>query len=90
MSVFAVIGYTELPKLKSRIEELYPAGKHYHLPPAAWFISDIGTTEEIGDKIGIKNGQLNVQAVVIAVNTYAGWVRSDFWEWLKAIQTPKT
>ena len=66
-------------------EEVYrfPDLKAYELKDDTWFVSYDGTTRELAEKIGIRQGRIG-SGVVILVGAYAGYASTDLWEWLRA------
>jgi len=83
MTIFAIIVHQGADVLQQEIEQRY--SDKYYLPPSCWFVVDEGTSEEVGIKLRLKDGQLvGVQAVIIPVSNYYGFAPSGLWEWIKS------
>jgi len=83
MNVFVVVGHQGLNELGAAIREHY-TGQHYVLTPATWFVADNITSGEVSAKLGLENGKIGAQGVVVTVTTYAGFAPRDLWEWIKS------
>lgn len=82
MALFAVIAHAGAPRLSEAVKARY-SEKHFFRAPNCWFVEDDATTEVVAARLEIQNGELEgVQAVVLPVSNYAGWVPKTLWEWL--------
>jgi hypothetical protein len=80
MTIFAIMGTGKLPELAASIMEHYPT-QFYKLRDAHWFVSDIVTSREVSDKLGMSDG-VRGEGVVLAVSGYWGLTDKQLWEWL--------
>jgi hypothetical protein len=81
MSVFAVIGIVNPNAIREAVVRQYGAN-HHQFAENAWFVPDNGTTKDVSDKLGITNGALNAQGVVLKFDGYSGWASAEGWKWL--------
>jgi hypothetical protein len=81
MASFAVIGSNNPAVLKAAIVKQYGAN-HYEFASNVWFVSDLGTTKDVMDKLGITDGKLGASAAVLKFVGYAGYAAGDAWTWL--------
>jgi hypothetical protein len=81
MAVFAIIGRDHPGALRDAIITQYGAN-HFEFAENAWFIPDNGTTKDVADKLGISNGRITAQAIVMRFDGYSGWAPADSWKWL--------
>lgn len=56
--------------------------KHYELKNDTWLISYKGTTRELADVLGIRDGDTG-PGIVCLIEGYSGRLPRDAWEWLK-------
>ena len=47
-----------------------------------FFVSFIGTTQELAREVGLKEGG-GASGVVLAINNYSGFADPNIWEWLR-------
>jgi hypothetical protein len=81
MADFVIISYQNPDTIRQAIARQY-GENHYQFTPASWFISDVGTTKDVMDKLGLSGGKLGAQAVVIKYDAYSGYGPSAAWKWL--------
>ena len=81
MSIFAVIASENPGGVNQSIVRQYGAN-HYRFAENAWFVSDNGTTKDVADKLGITNGAIQAQGVVLKFDGYSGWASSAGWDWI--------
>jgi hypothetical protein len=81
MSVFVVIGRTNPNSIREAVVRQYGAN-HYQFSESSWFVQDNGTTKDVADKLGIVNGELGAQGVVLRFDAYSGFAPADGWKWL--------
>lgn len=84
MPAFTVIATTNAPVIEAAINRQYGAN-HYRFSPTVWFVADVGTTKDIADKLGITNGALGAQGVVLKTVAYSGYATASAWSWLQNI-----
>ena len=82
MSVYAIIASSNPGPLGAAIAAQYGAA-HFQFDATTWFISDGGSSRSISDKLGLSNGSLGSQGIIVKVTGYAGYARSDTWTWLQ-------
>jgi hypothetical protein len=82
MAVFVVIGSVKSDALKAAIIQQYGAN-HYEFASNAWFVPDVGTTKDVMDKLGLQNGGIGAQGVVLRFTAYAGYANAAGWTWLQ-------
>jgi hypothetical protein len=82
MADFVIISHLRHAAVRDAIVRQY-GENHYEFTPTSWFISDVGTTKDVMDKLGITNGKLEgAQAVIIKFDAYAGYGPAVAWKWL--------
>ena len=82
MPVFLVCSETDLPDLESKVKEEFK--EHYYVlrKDSQWLIDAEKTTEELSEKLGIKEGDFRGVVVFLTTNNW-GYYRSSLWEWLE-------
>lgn len=81
MPVFAIVATTNPPAVKEAVQTQYGAN-HHEFAPNIWFVSDAGNTKTVADKIGITNGVVGSQGVVLQMSAYAGFAQQTAWTFL--------
>jgi hypothetical protein len=81
MADFVIIGYLNPDAIRQSIVRQY-GENHYQFTPSSWFISDVGTTKDVLDKLGLSGGKLEAQAVIIKYDAYSGYGPAAAWKWL--------
>jgi hypothetical protein len=82
MPIFIVIA-TRKGKSPSFVEAIKRENiKYYELKDDAWLLSYKGTTRELADLLGIREGDTG-PGIVCLVESYSGRLPRDAWEWLK-------
>jgi hypothetical protein len=81
MSVFAVIASSNPSAVGTAIVAQYGAN-HYQFTNNVWFVSDNGTTKDVSDRLGISNGVIGAQGVVLKFDNYSGYAATAGWQWL--------
>ena len=81
MADFVIIGYLNPDPLREAIVRQY-GENHYQFTPSSWFITDVGTSKDVMDKLGLSSGKLGAQAVIIKYDAYAGYGPAAAWKWL--------
>jgi hypothetical protein len=81
MSVFVIIGSVNPNFIAEAVVRQYGAN-HYQLTSNAWFVPDNGTTKDVADKLGITNGAIGAQGVILKFDGYSGWASAEAWKWL--------
>jgi hypothetical protein len=82
MTVFAIMGLSNLEKLAAEIARVYPAD-FLRISTTHWFVVDKLTSKEVAEKLGIPDGQ-TADAVVVATSGYWGRAQNQVWEWLSS------
>ena len=85
MAIFAIIKQPGLygEKLGAAIGQRYPDA-FYSLSNDAWLVSDIGTAQDVSERLGITSGE-NGSAVVIEMASYFGRANPAIWSWIKTM-----
>ena len=81
MTVFAIMGLSNLDKLEAAIKRVYPEDS-LKVSDVHWFVSDRLTSKEVSEKIGITSGVAD--AIVVATSGYWGRAEAQVWEWISA------
>ena len=81
MPTFIVIATRGQETISARIQSEVK-DEHYTVKPDTWFVSFDGTTQELSEKLGIKDGATGT-GIVLPVFNFAGRGKSDMWEWLE-------
>lgn len=81
MSVFAVIGSVNSEAIGAAVVKQYGAN-HYRFTTNVWLVPDSGTSKDVSEKLGLTNGGLNAQGVVLRFEGYSGFAAADGWKWL--------
>ena len=81
MADFMIIGYRNPEAIREAIVRQY-GNNHYQFTESSWFISDVGTTKGVLDKLGLAGGALGAQAVIVKYDAYSGYGPSAAWKWL--------
>ena len=81
MPVFLIVSEAENPVLKEKIKDSYPKD-HFVLSHNQWLLDAEETTEEVAEKLGIRQGEAG-PAIVFGVESQSGFHRKSVWEWLK-------
>ena len=82
-TLFAVMGDPENLALAQAIASKFPED-NIQVRPGQWFLSGVGTTKDVSDKLGITVGGTSGSAAVVAVSGYYGRASSQVWEWIAA------
>jgi len=84
MAVFLVVIDEPSEEIESRIRKHYPDCYAYHTDKHLFLIrSEKTTTGVICENLGIENDDTVVSGAVFRMNSaYAGYTKSDLWEWL--------
>jgi hypothetical protein len=83
MPVFAVIATVNPAAVKNAVTTQYGAN-HFEFSPTVWFVPDVGTTKTILDKLGLTEGKIGAQGVVLKFTGFAGYAPATAWTWLQA------
>ena len=78
--VFVVVATRNADAIEGKIRELEIP--FLAIKSDAWMLVYGGTSRELGDTLGIRNGEVGT-GMVFAVNNYSGRASPDIWEWLK-------
>ncbi len=82
MPVFLVCSETDRPDLENKVKEEFE-DKHYVLrTDSQWLIDADKTTDEVSEKLGIKEGAFGGVVVFLTTNNW-GYYRSTLWEWME-------
>ncbi len=80
MTVFAVLFEEPNPNLKAKIGALFEA--RFELAPGQTLVAVEGkTTQQVKESIA-EHGEMG-RIFVVPISNYAGWHRTDLWEWIK-------
>ena len=82
MALYAVIATTNPAAVESAVAAQYGAA-HFSFASNTWFVSDSGTSKMVADKLGLTNGKVGGQGIVVLVSGYSGFARADTWTWLQ-------
>jgi hypothetical protein len=83
MPVFAVIATVNPAALKTAVVTQYGAN-HYEFSPTVWFVPDVGTTEQVSNKLGLAGGKIGAQGVVLRFTGFSGYAGANAWTWLQS------
>jgi hypothetical protein len=85
MKTFIIVGHTEISKLGEAVRAAYPTGQHFELPPSTWLVKhNYHSANDIARQIGILDGKLGTQALVLSLEQWSGWGPKDLWQWIEA------
>jgi hypothetical protein len=87
MPIFVVIATKNASDVEARIDALASEpgraiDRFYPLRGDTWFVSYRGTTKELAEMLGIRQGETG-SGVVVSIENYSGRASNDLWEWLK-------
>lgn len=82
MTIYVVVAKAGSEKLDAKVKSTYPDENHA-FSGSSWFVYDTGTTKQVSEKLGIADGTLGTQAIVMPITGWSGFAPSDTWEWLK-------
>ncbi|HEY1836390.1 MAG TPA: hypothetical protein VGG36_01935 [Rhizomicrobium sp.] len=85
--IFVVIATSNSQKIAEALETTASDGGHYLIKEGTWFAQFDGTSQELAEKLGIRDAS-NGTGVVTPVSNYSGRGATDMWEWLK-VHWPK-
>lgn len=85
MPIFVVTAVREPMKVEEGIKKL--GVPHLSVAAGAWLVAFDGTSRELADKTGVRDG-LNGTGLVTSVGSYSGRAAPEVWEWLK-VHWPK-
>ena len=82
MPVFVVCSEKDNPDLENKVREEFE--DHYYVlrTDSQWLIDAEKTTEDMVNKLGIKEGGFEGVVVFLATNNW-GYYRRSLWEWLE-------
>jgi hypothetical protein len=84
MAVFAILpNDPNSAALAARVNATVPKGDFVRLPGGQWLIAHTGTTREVGDLLGLSEGE-TTDGVVCSISSYWGRATKDVWEWLNS------
>ena len=83
MRVFVVIGRSQPKQIATAIESRGLAS--FEVDHNAWMVASDGTTREVAERLGIRNGE-NGTGLVCLIESYSGRLPADAWEWLKVYE----
>jgi hypothetical protein len=83
MTIFVVTARAHKPDLENAISQAYQ-DKQFKFSDRTWFVSDVGTSKQVSEKIGVKKGGITGVVVMPMAGTYYGVASSTLWEWLRA------
>ncbi len=79
--VFAVIAIRQPESVRAEVEKL-PEHSYYEVKDDTWLVSYEGTTRQLAELLGIRNGKSG-SGLVLLTSAYSGRASDDTWEWLK-------
>jgi hypothetical protein len=56
--------------------------KFYEIKESVWLVSYDGTSQQLAEKLGIRDGASGT-GIVTPICNYSGRASGDLWEWLK-------
>ena len=83
MSLFAVVASFNPEAIRTALRTQYGAN-HYELSPTFWFVSDSGSTKDVADRLGITDGAIGAQGMVLKFDAYSGFAAAEGWQWIAA------
>lgn len=81
MQIFAVIAIKGPKTIETALESVAP-DDFYALKDDVWLVAFEGTTQQLAEKLGIRDGK-NGTGLVAPIGNYSGRASTDLWEWLK-------
>jgi hypothetical protein len=83
MALYVVIGTINAPAIKAQIVAQYGAN-HFEITTNAWLLTDVGTTKDVADKLGMSKADSGALGVVLRCDAYSGRAPATTWTWLQA------
>ena len=83
MPIFSVIATVNPSALKNAVTTQYGAN-HFEFSPSVWFVPDTGTSKNVLDKLGLADGKIGAQGVVLKFTGFSGYASAAAWTWLQA------
>ena len=80
--MFMVVALRTPTEIKAQIVATVSAEGFYELKPDTWLVRYNGTTRELAEKIGVRQGTSGT-GLVVSITGYSGRAPGDIWEWLK-------
>ena len=81
MQIFMVISTGTANQVEKHLDETVP-GKFYSVKEGVWLAAFDGTTQQLSEKLGIRDG-VSGAGLVTPISNYSGRASADLWEWLK-------
>lgn len=79
--MFIALATKDADRIRAAVEKL-PAEQYFELRPDAWLMFFNGTTRQLAEDLGIRQGT-NGSGFVAPITGYSGRGPADLWEWLK-------
>ena len=81
MTLFAILGHDENPKLEAALAVHFP-DNFLKIGAGQWLVAGKGTSVDVSNVLGISDGSSG-SAIVVSVASYYGRAASNIWEWMK-------
>ena len=85
--IFVVIANSGIPAVEESMRSIVSDAGFYQIKQGVWFVAFDGTSQELAEKVGIRDGKIGT-GVVTPITNYSGRGATDMWEWLK-VHWPK-
>jgi hypothetical protein len=79
--IFMVVAFRNPEAVRSRLIEIGSL-VFYEPKPDTWLVRFGGTTRELAERLGIRQGDSG-PGLVVSISGYSGRASNDLWEWLK-------
>lgn len=81
MQVFVVVSISNPEKIEAQLKS-FEEGKSFLLKAGVWIVAFDGTTQQLAEKLGIREGDSGT-GLVTPISNYSGRASADLWEWFK-------
>ncbi len=82
MAVFAIVASSNPTAMQTAVTTQYGAN-HFQFTSNVWFVSDVGSTKDVADKIGITDNRIGALGGVFRIDAYSGYASNAAWAWLQ-------